>query len=90
MGNEQPAPRDGDLIALLNERDGRATRVEMRDGSALTVFNIAWGYDMGDEFAHVTTNISPDATGASVDFFRTNDVVRVSDPIVGTVLFPRA
>ena len=48
-----------DLIALLIERDGRATRVEMRDGSALT-------------------------------FFWTNDVVRVSDPGVGTVLFPRA
>jgi hypothetical protein len=90
MGNEQPAPRDGDLIALLNERDGGATRVEMRDGSALTVFNIAWGYDMGDEFAHVTTNISPPIDGATTDHFRTNDVAHVSDAGDGMVLFPRA
>jgi hypothetical protein len=75
---------------MFQERDGTETRVQMRDGSVLTVFNIAWGYDVGDQFAHVTTNISPDVTGASVDFFWTNDVVHVSDPGDGTVLFPRA
>jgi hypothetical protein len=90
MEHEQPQPRDEPLIALLQERDGKLTRVETRDGSVLRVFNIAWGYDMGDEFAHVTTNVSPFIDGESMDFFWTNDVTQVSDPSDGTVVFPRA
>jgi hypothetical protein len=90
MDREQPPPRDEAFIALLQERDGRLTRVEMRDGSVLRVFNIAWGYDMGDEFAHVTTNVSPFIEGESVDLFWTNDVANVSDPSDGTVIFLRA
>jgi hypothetical protein len=39
---------------------------------------------MGDEFAHVTTNVSPFIEGESMDFLWTNDVVHVSDPSDGT------
>jgi hypothetical protein len=24
------------------------------------VFNIAWGYDVGNEYSHVTSNVSPE------------------------------
>ncbi len=83
----QPEPRDTQLIDLLRERDGRPTRVILRDGQLLTVLNIAWGYDMHDEFAHVTTNVSPFVEGSNIDFFYTSDVLAVSDPDSGDELF---
>ncbi|MFF9351545.1 hypothetical protein [Streptomyces sp. NPDC014734] len=52
----------------------------------LTVFNIAWGYDLGDEYAHITTNISPDVDGESVDFFFTGSLAAIVDPASGSVL----
>jgi hypothetical protein len=63
----------------------------MRDASVLIVFAIAWGYDMGERFADVTTNVSPDVTGASVDLFWTTDPSR-SSPTRDTraLIFPRA
>jgi len=33
--------------------------------TALT-FNIAWGYDVGDEYSHVTSNVSPAVKGSAV------------------------
>lgn len=76
---EQPQPSDNDLIALLVRRDGQRTLIELRDGRRLSVVNIAWGYDMGDEHAHVTTNVSPSLKGEPIDFFFTNEVVAVQD-----------
>ena len=84
---DQPHPRDETLISLLRDRDGMATRVILRDKRLLTVVNIAWGYDMGDEFAHVTTNVSPSVEGTGVDVFYTSDVDTVSDPSSGDVLY---
>jgi hypothetical protein len=84
----QPEPVDADLIDLLNERDGRASVVVLADGNQLTVFNIAWGYDMGEDHAHITTNVSPDVPGQSIDFFRTEDVIRVLSED-GTAVFRR-
>lgn len=51
----------------------------LRDGRRLSVINVAWGYDIGDEYAHVTSNISPGIDGESVDFFFTSDVEIVLD-----------
>jgi hypothetical protein len=76
---EQPPPADSALIELLNERDGRKTTVVLADGRRLDVWNIAWGYDMGDEFAHVTTNCSPFIEGTRPDIFFTNEVAMVLD-----------
>jgi hypothetical protein len=87
MSGEQPPPKDTELLSVFHERDGRPTRVEMADGSAVIAFNIAWGYDMGDEYSHVTTNASPFVDGASLDFFCTSDVARLIDPESGRVLF---
>ena len=68
------------LITLLSERDGLLSIVELKDRKRLSVWNIAWGYDSGDDFAHVTTNISPNHDGYPIDFFSTSDVVRLLDP----------
>ncbi|MFI9240591.1 hypothetical protein [Streptomyces sp. NPDC053079] len=86
MTPEQPPPKDDAILQLLQDRDGVATEVVLRDGMKLTVFNIAWGYDLGDEYAHVTTNISPDVDGGAIDFFFTTTVAAVVDPATGTVL----
>lgn len=60
----------------------------LRDGRRLVVYDIAWGYDFGDQWAHVTTNASPGVEGASLDFFYTSEVVSVIDPGTdGTVYF---
>jgi hypothetical protein len=77
---------DDEVINLLVERDGIATTVTLKNGLGLTVHNIAWGYDIGDEYAYVTTNISPDIEGASVDVFVTNDIESISDPESGKTL----
>ncbi len=76
----QPPAADTQLIELLRERDGRSTVVELHDGRGLTVINIAWGYDMGDTRAHVTTNCSPFVAGEPSDMFGTDEVQRVIDP----------
>ncbi|MCW2779763.1 MAG: hypothetical protein JWR35_212 [Marmoricola sp.] len=76
-------PADAEVINLLVKRDGIPTLVTLKNGLGLTVRNIAWGYDIGDEFAHVTTNISPAVDGASIDTFFTNDIESISDPTSG-------
>jgi hypothetical protein len=57
------------------------------DGQRYLVFNIAWGYDEGDEWAHVTTNISPRIEGEHVDFFFTSLVVAALDPSTDDLLY---
>ena len=51
------------------------------------MLNIAWGQDMGDDFEHLTSNISPSADGATIDLFFTDEVVRVVDPQSGYILW---
>jgi hypothetical protein len=86
--DSQPTPdqRDRDVLRLLQERDGVETLVVLRDGQRLTVVNIAWGYDAGDEFSHVTTNISPSEEGRSFDLFFTSEVASILDPSTGATL----
>jgi len=71
--------RDTALINKLVERDGMPTVAVLEGGEEAVIFNIAWGYDLGDEFAHVITNISPEIEGASVDFFFTNEITALLD-----------
>ena len=81
-----PQPLDADVIDLLLSRDGVVTAVTLKSGSRLTVHNIAWGYDMGDDHAHVTTNISPEVAGATIDFFSTSEIQSISDLASGAPL----
>lgn len=77
---------DAAIIALLNDRDGMPTTVTLRDGRELTVWNIAWGYDIGDDYAHITTNCSPSVGDLPLDFFYTNEVVELRTSESGAVL----
>lgn len=79
-------PADVEVITLLASRDGIPTVVTLNTGSQCTVHNIAWGYDVGDECAHVTTNISPKIEGASIDFFFTHDIQSITDLASGETL----
>jgi hypothetical protein len=80
---------DKTVIAILRERDGQPTTVHLTESRTALVFNIAWGYDEGDEFAHITTNISPSIDGEAMDVFFTREVVRIEDSNNGVVLFER-
>jgi len=79
--------RDRAVVAALTARDECLTKVVLRDGRHLDVLNIAWGYDDGDPFAHITTNISPSRDGVSVDFFLTHEVHALLDPDTGTTIW---
>jgi hypothetical protein len=78
-----------ELIDLFLARDGVLTAVHLVSGDVYSVWNIAWGYDFGDECAHLTTNISPSLEGVSIDFFSTEDIDDVTDPADGTTLWQR-
>ena len=80
---------DVQLIALFRGRDGMPTAVLLADGRSLLVWNIAWGYDMGDEYAHITTNCSPFVGKEPMDFFYTDEVIEVRDVDTGALLFSR-
>ncbi|WP_052664452.1 hypothetical protein [Nitriliruptor alkaliphilus] len=69
----------------------RCARRTRRDGPDIVqppVVNIAWGYDIGDTHAHVTTNCSPAIEGEPMDVFFTHDVRGVVDPDDGQPLWP--
>jgi hypothetical protein len=66
--------KDKRIIEILKSRDGHETKVELKDGRQISIWNIVWGYDIGDEFAHITTNISPIIENTTIDFFFTNEI----------------
>jgi hypothetical protein len=72
----------------LNSRDSKWSKVRLSDGETYRVFNIAWGYDLGEEVAHITTNISPDPSEPhAIDFFHASEIVEITDDETGGVLF---
>ena len=85
MDQPDPHPRDLEVLRILTQRDGVLTEVVLKSGEVFRCFNIAWGYDMGDEFSHITTNVSPFVDGEQGDFFFSNDVAELRDPM-GNVL----
>jgi hypothetical protein len=84
---EQPPPTDSALIDLLYSREDVGTSVHLRDGRVLEVFDIAWAYDPGEATAHITTNCGPPVPGRPIDLIRSSDVLRVVDPITGSILY---
>jgi hypothetical protein len=83
----EPSVLDEDLVKLLHDRDGVETVVMLQDGRRLVVYDIAWGYDLGDQWAHVTANIGPGREGTAVDLFWTSAVVSVIDPDTGRKIY---
>jgi hypothetical protein len=83
-----PSPGHCSLVVpLLEWRHGRETIVELSAGRVVIVFNIAAGQDQGENYEHISTNISPELAGASFDFFFTDEVSRVVDPATHEVLW---
>ncbi len=78
---------DNEIIRVLESQDGKWTAIEMKDGKCYRAMNIVFGYDIGDEWAHVTTNISPNIEGADIDFFFTSEVAFLRDEESNDVLF---
>lgn len=75
------------IIEILKNRCGEWTDVFLTNGKVLKVFNIAWGYDLGDTYAHVTTNISPPSEGITdINFFKVNEVLRLEDVETGKIV----
>ena len=84
---EQPPPKDGTLIEILTKRDGQDAVAKLEDGRCLNMWNIAWGYDTGDEFAHITTNISPPDEAHDADFFFTSELAALIDPETDAMIY---
>ena len=70
---------DEHIIELLRKRNGIKTTIELTNGAKIAAWNIAWGYDIGDEYAHITTNISPGIESSTIDFFFTIEIKKLYD-----------
>ncbi len=74
-------PQQGEkILNILKERNQKISLVTLNDGKVLKVFNITWDRDIGDEYDHITTNISPGIEGEQFDFFFTKDVKEIETP----------
>jgi hypothetical protein len=82
-------PEEGrTVIEILKHRCGEWTKVFLKNGQQLDVFNIGWGYGLGDDYAHVTTNTSPSSDEVkNIDFFYTNEVIRLEDADISRIIW---
>ena len=69
--------KDKSIIDIFEIRDGLETKVELKNGKLISIWNIAFGYGVGEEFAHITTNISPNIDHATIDHFLTNEISKI-------------
>jgi hypothetical protein len=83
------AVKDKHIIDLFLERDGLHSIVKLENDLVRDVWDIAWGYDDGYEFAHITTNISPGLADRPVDFFYSSEIVEIKDALSEEILFKK-
>ena len=87
--NEMDPQAAANALAILRKRDSLPTDVRLSDGRSVRVLNVAWGRDLGDEFDHVTTNVSPSLDSEdTIDIFYTSEIEALSDPESGTQIYP--
>jgi hypothetical protein len=86
VATDPPNPADTRLIDILQQRDGMLTTLRLINGTENVVKDIAWGYDLGDEYAHITTNVSPGGDGLPIDFFYSDAVIGLADTVTGEVI----
>lgn len=72
--NLNSPPKDEHIIELFKQSDNTELIVTLDNEVEVIVWNIAWGYDQMDEYAHITTNISPDKEGSTIDTFYTSEI----------------
>lgn len=75
----QGRPKDAALIALLAGREGLLTIAGLTGGTTLRFRSIAWGYDPGDEYAHVTANPGAAGEGLGPRMFYTHELTGLWD-----------
>jgi hypothetical protein len=81
-------PLHATALDVLRARTGEPSDVTLTSGRVVRVYNVAWGYDLDDPVAHITTNNSPSPAGEQPwDFFFADAVVRIVDPENGAVWF---
>lgn len=58
------------------------------------VFDVAWGFDQGEDVAHITSNASPGPSSADErgfpsgsDFFHADTIAKIEDAETDIVLF---
>ena len=56
---QSPGDRDGAILWVLDESEDLPRSVELREGRSLLVRDIAFGYDIDDDDAHITANTDP-------------------------------
>jgi hypothetical protein len=73
---------------ILESRSGLLTEIRLVSGQTFVAYNVAAGRDMGVDFDHFTTNISPSPAGShTVDFFHADQVASLIAKESGNVLF---
>lgn len=70
--------KDSQIIEIFKSLDDKEAFVTLHDGRELVVWNIAWAYDTADDFAHITSNISPSKEGTTIDLFYTSEIKAIS------------
>jgi hypothetical protein len=81
-------PAHATALDILKQRNGEPSDVTLTSGRVVRVYNIAWGYDLGDPVAYITTNISPvPQIDHTSDFFFANEIAQIVDPDNGAVWF---
>ena len=84
---ENIEPLDGTIIEVLKKREGISTIVVTKSGLEFHVINIAWGCDLGDQYAHITTNISPSIEGEEIELFFTSEIHEIQDALDRRVIY---
>jgi hypothetical protein len=80
---------DKPIIECFRSLDNRKSIVKLEDGKSFVVWNIVYGYDMGEDFAYITTNINPTIAGTSIDGFCTNEIAEIINPENQEVIFKK-
>ncbi|MER8570337.1 hypothetical protein NKH85_20440 [Mesorhizobium sp. M0924] len=80
-------PRESEyVIKLLVSRNGSNSLVTLTNGTTHRVLNIVYGRDLGEQFDHISTNVTPPQEGLESDFFYASEVQEIAAED-GVVLF---
>ena len=80
-------------LDTLVHRCGQWSSVRLRDGRVCMTFNVAWGTDLGEDVAHITTNISSPGPGEDppfpyeAAFFRADEIETIHDADTDALIF---
>ena len=75
------------IVEILDARTGAETLVELDTGATVSAQNSAFGRDVGAAWEHTTLNIG--VNGRHAEFISTASIVRLRDPVSGTILYDR-